>query len=321
MTDVSIPPVAPVAPGEGRPQWSVMIPTYNCADFLRTALEGVLAQDPGPDAMQIEVVDDCSTADRPEAVAAAVGGDRVRFYRHPANVGIANNFTACLQRSRGRWLHLLHGDDSVYPGLYRRVGSLLSSRADIDAVVVGADDIDEAGIVIRKNVPLRPRQQTLDDFEQGIFSWNPLRAPAVMARRSVYESMGGFRPELRYCADWDMWKRMTSRFRLLYDPEVLVGYRIHGRSDTAKMDHSVEQLREMIDSVVIGHGYLPDGRSRAWTREFYSTTRDWALHMLRTGDQRPAIKDASGYATIVVESVLRQQADRILARTAQWHRT
>lgn len=238
----------------------------------------------------------------------------------PATSVFARNFTACLQRSRGQWVHVLHGDDLVYPGLYATAGSTLASRPDVDAVVVGAEDVDETGAVVKGNIPLRPRRQILDDFEQGIFSWNPVRAPAVLARRSVYEAIGGFHPGLRYCADWDMWKRMITRCRLLYEPDVLVGYRVHGRSDTAQLGHSVDQLREMIDSVLIGHRYLPDGRTRAWTREFYSTTRNWAWDMLRTAERRPARKDVSGYATIVVESVLRQQTDRVRARTARWHR-
>ena len=60
-------------PGTDRPRWSVMIPTYNCADHLRAALAGVLAQDPGPEEMQIEVVDDASEDD-PESVVAELGG-------------------------------------------------------------------------------------------------------------------------------------------------------------------------------------------------------------------------------------------------------
>ena len=51
----------PLPPDVGRPVWSVMIPTYNCARYLRETLASVLAQDPGPDQMQIEVIDDCST--------------------------------------------------------------------------------------------------------------------------------------------------------------------------------------------------------------------------------------------------------------------
>src|SRR5262245_8949670 len=52
--------IMPVPAAVARPLWSVMIPTFNCNAFLRAALEGVLAQDPGPEAMQIEVVDDHS---------------------------------------------------------------------------------------------------------------------------------------------------------------------------------------------------------------------------------------------------------------------
>lgn len=60
-----------------RPTWSVVIPTYNCADFLRITLKGVLDQDPGPDEMQIEVVDDVSTKDDPEGVVRELGKGRV----------------------------------------------------------------------------------------------------------------------------------------------------------------------------------------------------------------------------------------------------
>jgi hypothetical protein len=53
--------VLPITEGSmPRLLWSVMIPTFHCARFLRQTLESVLSQDPGPDVMQIEVVDDCS---------------------------------------------------------------------------------------------------------------------------------------------------------------------------------------------------------------------------------------------------------------------
>ena len=47
-------------PPPQRPFWSVMIPAYEPGPFLEAALAGVLAQDPGPEEMQIEVIDDAS---------------------------------------------------------------------------------------------------------------------------------------------------------------------------------------------------------------------------------------------------------------------
>ena len=117
---LTYPSIAPVSEAVNRPLWSVMVPTYNCANYLELTLKSVLEQDPGPEQMQIEVIDDRSTKDDPEAVVNEIGKGRVSFFRQPQNVGAQANFTTCVQRSRGHLVHILHGDDAVLPGFYRR---------------------------------------------------------------------------------------------------------------------------------------------------------------------------------------------------------
>lgn len=307
-----VPPVRAVPDGTTRPWWSVMIPTFNCADFLEATLASVLAQDPGPEVMQIEVIDDCSTADEPHRVVADVGRGRVDFHRQATNVGISRNFTSCLQRARGHLVHVLHGDDIVYPGFYSTIGSILDAHPEAGGALAGSHDVDETGAVILTNEILRPDRGVLDRFYPQIFEWNPVRAPAVVARRHVYEQVGGFRDGLRFCADWDMWKRLATATTLMYEPQILTGYRVHNRSDTAKLGMSIPQIREMFDAVQIGHTYLP-GRTRAWSRKFYGTTRRWAWAMLRDGGPELSLRDRAGYAEIAVESVLRQQGDRLVS--------
>src|SRR5687768_13563761 len=125
--------IPPVADRRERPLWSVMIPTYNCARFLPETLASLLAQDPGPEQMQIEVIDDHSTEDDPEAVVQAVGRGRVAFYRQPENVGHIKNFETCIRRSRGHLLHLLHGDDRVRDGFYQRMQAGFAENPQIGA--------------------------------------------------------------------------------------------------------------------------------------------------------------------------------------------
>src|SRR5687767_1808527 len=137
--------IEPVATGAPRPRWSVMIPAYQCGAFLSDTLRSVLAQDPGPEAMQIEVIDDASDEDL-EAIVRAVGKGRVGFHRQPSNIGHIANFADCLKRSRGEIVHLLHGDDLVLPGFYQALERGFADPA-VGAAFCRWKVIDAAGTV------------------------------------------------------------------------------------------------------------------------------------------------------------------------------
>src|SRR5579862_7531255 len=96
-----------------RPFWSVMIPVYNSIEYLPKTLESVLSQDPGPDIMQIEVVDGHSTVNLPASLVQRIAGDRVGVFRHPAPLSMAANWNSCIDRAQGEWIHVLHADDFV----------------------------------------------------------------------------------------------------------------------------------------------------------------------------------------------------------------
>ena len=118
--------IAALSPSVKRPLWSVMIPAYNCSSYLRDAIKSVLAQDPGAEKMQIEVIDDCSTDEDVAALVAEIGKGRIGFFRQEKNVGSLRNFETCLNRSEGVLIHLLHGDDLVKPGFYREIEKLFA---------------------------------------------------------------------------------------------------------------------------------------------------------------------------------------------------
>ena len=86
-----------------------MIPTYNLRpEHLEQALRSVLIQDPGPDRMQIEVVDDCSPDVDVAALVKNIAGERIVFSRNSKNLGLAGNWNGCVDRSNGVWVHILH---------------------------------------------------------------------------------------------------------------------------------------------------------------------------------------------------------------------
>jgi glycosyltransferase involved in cell wall biosynthesis len=81
----------------------------------------VLSQAPRPEEIQIEVIDDCSTKDDPEAVVREVGKACVVFHRKPKNEGAIANFNTCIERSRGELVHILPGDDWILPDFYKTI--------------------------------------------------------------------------------------------------------------------------------------------------------------------------------------------------------
>src|SRR6187431_1946472 len=109
------PPLIRGTEGPGtRPYWSVMIPSYNPrAEYLEETLKSVLQEDPGPDQMQIEVVDDGSKDNAASEVARRVGAGRLTFHAEPQNRGLANTWNRCIERAHGHWVHILHQDDLV----------------------------------------------------------------------------------------------------------------------------------------------------------------------------------------------------------------
>lgn len=255
MNKRSVQAIPPVEPDGGpRPQWSVMIPTYNCADYLRHTLESVLAQDPGPDQMQIEVVDDASDCDDPAAVVAEVGQGRVAFFRQQQNVGHVRNFDTCLQRARGHLVHLLHGDDFVLPGFYRKMGAAFEQAPEIGAAFCRHWFVDEQGERVVESALEQTYSGILDDWLQRIATGPRLQTPSIVVRRDVYERHGGFDRRLRfYGEDWEMWARIALYYPFWYETEALAAYRSHSSSLTGhamKTGKNMEDLRLALETIL-----------------------------------------------------------------------
>jgi glycosyltransferase involved in cell wall biosynthesis len=239
------PRIAPVPAGVKRPLWSVMIPTFNCARYLGRTLQSALEQDPGPERMQIEVVDDASTKDDPEAVVREIGRGRVRFYRKPKNAGATANFNTCIERSTGRLVHILHGDDWVGPEFYARFGAAFEESPRCAAVFSRAFIVDEQGKSLGLSLPVGSLSRESNDARELMLD-NPLRAPAAVVRRRFYEEQGGFEPSLVHVADWEMWVRAVTRGRARMLDRALASYRLFAANDTGRLVQSADNYRDYL---------------------------------------------------------------------------
>lgn len=258
--DPTVPPpkIDPVPEGVRRPTWSVMIPTYNCAKYLTKTLESVLEQDPGPEHMQIEVVDDCSTLDDPEKVVREIGKGRVAFHRNTKNSGYCTlNFNICIQHSVGHLVHILHGDDYVLPGFYQKISELANSNLDCAFLAVRSFFVDEQNIIFGLTDRVYELEQKGRNYSR-FMNAATLQFAGVVFQRNFFEMHGGFMPSLLHCADWEIWVRGIANCGAVVAPEVLGSYRMFEGNDTSKLISTGENLRDMARLILIFKHFLPE---------------------------------------------------------------
>src|SRR5947209_19784384 len=194
MPSFTIPEIGKVPKSGSRPFWSVMIPAYNPrADYLEETLRSVLQQDPGPEQMQIEVIDDCSKDSTAFEVTHRVGAGRVTFHRESENRGLANAWNRCIERARGHWVHILHQDDIVLPDFYNRMRKG-AERSDAGAIFCRHAFITSKGHWTHISELHRESVGLLDDWHAKITVQCVIQCAAIAVRRRVYEQVGGFLP-------------------------------------------------------------------------------------------------------------------------------
>lgn len=302
---IEYPRIDPVPEGVHRPFWSVMIPTYNCAHYLERTLKSVLAQDPGPEEMQIEVVDDCSTKDDPEAVVREIGKGRVSFYRQPENVGPTANFNTCIRRARGYWVHILHGDDMVMPGFYSALQEAILKEPAIGAAFCRWITIDENDLWLSISPLEQQTSGILEKWIERIAVSQRIQCPAIVVKREVYERLGGFCNQLIHAADWEMWKRIAMHYQIWFEPQPLAFYRLHSLSDSSRLIRSGANIEDTYRAIEISRLYMYRFMDkRVVDRLSVEAKRTYTLYALNTARRLLSKGDRSG-AMAQIRAVMR----------------
>jgi len=271
-----------------RPLWSVMIPTYNPrADYLEQSLSSVLAQDLGPARMQIQVVDDCSTRVDVASAVKSIAGERVAFSKNVTNLGLAGCWNSCIERSRGMWVHILHQDDYILTGFYERLEEVAHAHPDVRLIAARSFFIDEDRVINGVTSRLRNLEdngRSVDDFFYG----TPIQCSGVAVRREFYERYGGFRPDLTFTLDCEMWARIIGLCGGVVIPDILAAYRGSPGNESSRLARSGEAL----DDIMRKNRLFEERYTAFDVKKANRSICRWAIsqaeHFAKVGDQDAA---------------------------------
>jgi len=225
---------------------SVIIPTYNRSTYVRQCIRSLRGS--GLSDLEIIVADDGSTDDTEQVVAAT---DPTARYFRQANTGTpATARNRGFEMSRGRYVAFLDCDDEWLPEAPARAVAFLERHPEVEVLFAEAR-MGNPGDGFQSWIAMGGQQAFFDlpclepepDFRileraplfRRMAERNPVFIGAVILRREAFARAGGFDPELRGAADWELWLRMASRMTFAYFGQPLAVYTRH--RDNMSSDH------------------------------------------------------------------------------------
>jgi glycosyltransferase involved in cell wall biosynthesis len=253
----------------GDPEVSVIIPAYNTARLIGTALHSVLAQTTG--GYEIIVVNDGSPDTPALERALEPFRDRIR-YLVQQNGGISAARNNGIRASRGRYVAFLDSDDAWEPE-YLEV-QLAAMKADPglalvypNARIVG--DHPHAGRTFMDVCPSKGAVTFESVLTQGCTVF-----VSLLAKRDVLLQVGLFDEDLRSVEDFCLWlKVLAAGHRIGYHRRVLVQHlkrRGSLSSDTIWMAETVLKVLDKVDREL---ALSPAHRAAVHARQAYFRAR------------------------------------------------
>ncbi|GAB3544103.1 glycosyltransferase family 2 protein [Spirosoma fluminis] len=194
--------------------FSVIIPLYNKADYIETAVASVLQQTFSQ--LELIVINDGST-DGSEQRLAAVNDRRLTVISQP-NAGVSAARNRGVSVARYPLLAFLDADDWWHPDFLKELHVLITDCPD--AVLYGSN------YYYVKHGQNRVEDKGLaPGFTAGYIDYValyaasfcvPINCSFVVVRRTAFEAVGGFKTELRLGEDFDLWIRLVLYGRVAY---------------------------------------------------------------------------------------------------------
>jgi glycosyltransferase involved in cell wall biosynthesis len=209
---------------------SVIIPTYNRAQLLHSAIVSVLNQTYQD--FEILVIDD-NSKDNTQAVVKNFDDKRIRYIRHEKNKGEAGTRNTGIKHAKGTYIAFLDDDDEWLPEkLLLQVDLMRNSKPDVGCIYTGLFVVDKTkGKILNQIIPKKRGYIYYDMFIK-----NYIGTPStVLIKKECFERVNIFDEHIAFGTDYDMWIRISKEFHVDYIKKPLVLYYRHEDSLSANL--------------------------------------------------------------------------------------
>jgi alpha-1,3-rhamnosyltransferase len=249
---------------QGSPLVSVIIASYNHADYIEASIRSVMGQTYTN--FELLVVDDGSKDDSVERISrlqAEYGFD----FQVQQNCGLSRTLNSAIARSRGSLIVPFGSDDIMRPQRLAVQVAYLQDKPEVGICSANIDMIDAKGDLLpekeqkQRHLPFRRL-----DFDDLFLDRKPgPQAATLMFRREALEAVGGFNPEIRLEDVYICLSILKAGYFIDILPEVLADYRKHEHN-------TYKHLRFMVENMLKTYALFADHPAYVRVRLKYITS-------------------------------------------------
>jgi glycosyltransferase involved in cell wall biosynthesis len=200
-----------------QPLITVLIPTYNCEQYIQEAVQSILDQTYTN--FECIIIDDCST-DGTIDIIKRFDDPRINLIIKPKNSGYTNSLNSGLTIAKGKYIARMDGDDVSLPNRFEKQIEVLEQ--DEDLVVCGSI----FRIIDTETIIFAPEYH--EDITIGLLKDSCIGHPTAMIKKSVLvDNNINYNIDFEPAEDYDLWVRLSKIGKLHNLQEVLFMYRLH----------------------------------------------------------------------------------------------
>ncbi|WP_421656444.1 glycosyltransferase family 2 protein [Leptothermofonsia sp. ETS-13] len=279
----------------GHPLVSVVMPVYNAEAYVGEAIESILAQT--FDNFEFIILDDGSTDGSGQILKHYQQRDgRIKIISRE-NKGLIATLNEGIDCATGRYIARMDADDIALPERFSKQVEFLETHPDY--VVVGSKVllIDPEGLPICPFSTLTEHEAIDAAHMEG--KGGAICHPASMLRRDILQKLGGYRQEMKYAEDFDLFLRLAEVGKVANLPHILLKYRMHANS--IGYTKRLEQLKSNFQALKEAHHRRSIDFQITFMHEVINNEGDvnlskihraWAWQSLVSGNVKTARKHA-----------------------------
>lgn len=224
------------------PKVTVCIPTYNRSHFLTYSVQSVLDQTYSD--FELIICDDGSPDNTPDVVKG-FNDTRIKYIRHPQNIGRSRNMRSGFEASQGEYFIKFDDDDGLTRQFLEKTVDVLDNNQNVDFVCTNHWIINQDNQRMESATQENSKRWGKDKIPLGIiqdltwqtFYYQSLQVGSTLFRQSCLKDVHYMRPEADGCEDFDLLVRLAiAEKRGYFLPEFLMEYRFHGGQTSLKQN-------------------------------------------------------------------------------------